>query len=195
MGYSDALDDDSSEGGVRTFKDSPPMRKPSGALVKALLIHGASTLTYWDYEGASSDDTADDSGGGWERDGVARIGDATVMGGTESLELTSFGTTSNASFGALPDASQGFGRVNLDSIVLDHTSTPYGSSSSSSALSSRRLGLWVREHSLASGESISFKFHVISGEEPFKATLTWYDPPNSYSAAKQLLHDFKLVSL
>ncbi len=85
---------------------------------------------------------------------------------------------------APPDVYQGFGRVDLSGVVLSQSSTP----------ASNALGLWCsKDLSISSGATLSFTFHVTSSAQPLKATLVWYDPANSVSAAKQLLNDLDLT--
>ena len=124
-----------------------------GALVKALLVHGAAAMAAWDRMDL-------DSG--------------------ESL----FQTLDSPP----PDMSQGFGRVTLDATLLSAATTP------AAAASSAKGGLWARPaESVASGETVAFRFRVVSAAVPLKATLCWFDPENSVAAGRQLLNDLDLT--
>jgi hypothetical protein len=86
--------------------------------------------------------------------------------------------------GTPPDNHQGFGRLDLSLSLFTDKSTPANDGAS----------LWVTDSgSVTSGHSISYNFHLVSAAQPLKATLAWYDPANSVSAAKQLLHDLDLT--
>jgi len=83
-----------------------------------------------------------------------------------------------------PDFHQGFGRLDLSLVLLTEASVPSRDGPS----------LWVTDSgSLSSGQSISYTVHLVSAAQPLKATLAWYDPANSVSASKQLLHDLDLT--
>jgi hypothetical protein len=93
-------------------------------------------------------------------------------------------TPQRVTLGNPPDFHQGFGRLDLSQVLLTEASTPAKDGAS----------LWVTDSgSLLSGKSISYTLHLVSAAQPLKATLAWYDPANSVSASKQLLHDLDLT--
>lgn len=90
---------------------------------------------------------------------------------------------------APPDFYQGFGRIDLSSVLLPPSSTP---ATTGAGLG---LGLWCTDSSIvSSGASVTYTFRVVSAARPFKATLVWYDPPNYFTfATKMLLNDLDLT--
>eukprot|EP01041_Mallomonas_annulata_P002728 gene2728-5374_t len=84
-----------------------------------------------------------------------------------------------------PGPDQGFGRVQLDT-VLYHPS-----------ISSDYFDLFVDEFSLTSYQTRAYQITSTSSTAsvPIKVTISWIDPANSSSAAKQLLHDIDLSAM
>lgn len=80
-----------------------------------------------------------------------------------------------------PDVYQGYGRVNLQSILptVVHTDAPFT--------------LFMDQNSLAELTEKTYAVEVTSTGQPLKVTLSWFDPPNEVFAAKYLLHDLDLV--
>ncbi|TFJ84083.1 hypothetical protein NSK_004556 [Nannochloropsis salina CCMP1776] len=80
-----------------------------------------------------------------------------------------------------PDLAQGHGRIKIDA-VLDF----YGHFSL----------FFADKQSLASGKSRTYYFQIAAASNassvPLQVTLCWIDPPNSFTAQKQLLHDLDL---
>lgn len=112
-----------------------------GALVKAMIIHSTIAMVAWDtefYPNAPSD-----------------------VGKTATLVSLS----SSAGGDGPPDNYQGFGRVDLSTVLLPSTSTPGNGNDG--------LSLWCSDAlSISSGAPArEFTFHVVSSSKPFKATL------------------------
>ena len=84
-----------------------------------------------------------------------------------------------------PDEHQGFGRIALN------TSLPTVLRASPRAGAS---ALFIDENAtgLVSGEEKNYSWVTFDSSVPFAVTLSWYDPPNSVAASKQLLHDLNL---
>lgn len=92
------------------------------------------------------------------------------------------GTPKDRIFGTPPDVYQGHGRPLLaDTLPLAGTTTS-------------DLDLFVvSEGSVSSSSSVTYYYRCTSRTTPLQATLVWYDPPNSLSATKQVLHDLDLT--
>jgi len=108
---------------------------PSGALVKAMMIHSA-------------------------------------------VPMSSYGSSKIT---GLPDMQQGYGRINLHSLLPLKTFEAIGST------------LFIDEQTLSSYSEIVYNVSVTNTQHPFKVTISWYDPPNTEFAAKVLLHDLDLI--
>ena len=72
-----------------------------------------------------------------------------------------------------PDVYQGYGRVNLDSILNSH--------------------LFVDQSYLTELTKNTYSIQLNSSNVQLKVTLCWMDPPNEAFSAKYLLHDLDLV--
>eukprot|EP01041_Mallomonas_annulata_P002618 gene2618-5114_t len=82
--------------------------------------------------------------------------------------------------GTPPDSIQGYGRIGISTVLpLKYTYD---------------FDLFVADL-VAIGEysSIGYNVLVADGTVPFKATISWYDPPNTGTPAKALLHDLDLT--
>eukprot|EP00615_Pteridomonas_danica_P019862 CAMPEP_0114388792 /NCGR_PEP_ID=MMETSP0102-20121206/8206_1 /TAXON_ID=38822 ORGANISM="Pteridomonas danica, Strain PT" /NCGR_SAMPLE_ID=MMETSP0102 /ASSEMBLY_ACC=CAM_ASM_000212 /LENGTH=323 /DNA_ID=CAMNT_0001546433 /DNA_START=147 /DNA_END=1118 /DNA_ORIENTATION=- len=91
-----------------------------------------------------------------------------------------------------PDNSQGFGRINLEKVLLGSKDYP-GQTTGYTGIG-EKISIWFENSgSITSSSMISYRFRVVSTTEPLKATLVWYDPPNSVAASTQLLHDLDLT--
>ena len=109
---------------------------PSGALIKAMMIHSA-------------------------------------------VPMSSYGSSKIS--GLPPDMQQGYGRINLYSLLPLKTFEASGST------------LFIDEQTLSSYSEIVYNVSVTNTQHPFKVTISWYDPPNTEFAAKVLLHDLDLI--
>ena len=78
-----------------------------------------------------------------------------------------------------PDYKQGFGRVQLNTVL------PLGTTSFDLFVSDRQTISTNATHNLT--------YHVTDSSVAFQATLTWFDPAASTTATKQLLHDLDLL--
>ena len=81
---------------------------------------------------------------------------------------------------AYPGHEQGFGRVQLDSVLLHPGVTTSG------------LDLYIEEVVLEEEDSFDWVLTVTSNTLPLKVTIAWVDPANVVSASKQLLNDIDL---
>eukprot|EP01032_Pedospumella_encystans_P012778 gene12778-14757_t len=84
---------------------------------------------------------------------------------------------------SLPDIYQGYGRVNLASLLPQMVYTD--------ALSP--FTLFMDEMKLSELTEKVYTVHVTSSAQPLKVTLSWFDPPNEVFAARFLLHDLDLL--
>lgn len=84
---------------------------------------------------------------------------------------------------SLPDTYQGFGRVNLASLLPQMIYSAAGSP----------FTLFMDEMKLSELTEKVYAVQVSSAAQPLKVTLSWFDPPNEVFAARFLLHDLDLV--
>lgn len=77
-----------------------------------------------------------------------------------------------------PDLIQGHGRVKIDN-VLD--------------FSGQFSSYLIDKQFVESGQSRRYYFQVSESTVPLQFCLAWIDPPNSFTAQKQLLHDLDLI--
>ena len=96
------------------------------------------------------------------------------------MSIYNYGTTeSNVNLGATPDIYQGFGRIDFANVL------PLN-------------GIYIFDlfvvDLMVIGENanIEFSVKVSSSARPLRATLAWYDPPNSGNPAKALLNNLDL---
>lgn len=82
---------------------------------------------------------------------------------------------------AYPGNEQGFGRVMLSNVLVQSGITTSG------------MDLYVNDITIASKGVKSLVVSVTSSSFPLKVTISWMDPPNVVSAAKQLLNDIDLT--
>ena len=80
-----------------------------------------------------------------------------------------------------PDMQQGYGRINLNTLL---PLKPFAATGST---------LFIDEQSLPSFSELIYNVTVSDIAHPFKVTISWYDPPNTEFAAKFLLHDLDLI--
>jgi len=109
---------------------------------------------------------------------------AIVLHSGSSMTLYNWGTAQgNVALGAPPDMYQGYGRINLKN-VLPLTGVS-------------NFDLFVADLVLV-GENanIDYSVQVTGSGKPLRATIAWYDPPNSGKPARALLNnlDLKFVS-
>ena len=80
-----------------------------------------------------------------------------------------------------PDIFQGFGRVNLINILplIHYTKNSYT--------------LYIDQSVLTPLSEYRYIVFVRSTLQPLRATISWFDPPNTEFAAKVLLHDLDLI--
>lgn len=81
---------------------------------------------------------------------------------------------------AYPGNKQGFGRVQLDEVLVYSGVTTSG------------LDLFIEEATLSQNDVLNWTVVVTSNSIPLKATIAWVDPANIVSASKQLLNDVDL---
>mmetsp|Transcript_6327 Transcript_6327/g.10347 ORF Transcript_6327/g.10347 Transcript_6327/m.10347 type:complete len:885 (+) Transcript_6327:82-2736(+) len=81
---------------------------------------------------------------------------------------------------AYPGNEQGFGRVQLDEVLVYSGVTTSG------------LDLFIEEATLSQNDVLNWTVVVTSNTIPLKATIAWVDPANIVSASKQLLNDVDL---
>lgn len=104
---------------------------------------------------------------------------ATLLNGATDMAPGQYGTGSKQELSAIPDMSQGWGRLDLKQsldpvlpTVNEFTDEPAG---------------------LATDEFRDFQYSVIDTSVPFKATLVWSDYPGSVHAALELVNDLDLM--
>jgi len=103
-----------------------------------------------------------------------------VNGGNSLTAWNAAGEFGFTELGTAPDIAQGFGRFQMTRTA---PLTENGG-----------LNLFVADsQTIGSYETLNWTFAITNESFPFQATITWYDPPNSVSAADQLLHDLDLV--
>lgn len=82
-----------------------------------------------------------------------------------------------------PGPEQGFGRLQLNNVLPLSGVTPAG------------FDLFVQDVTLNILATKTYSVSVTSSASPFKATISWMDPPNSVYASKQLLNNIDLTVL
>jgi subtilisin family serine protease len=82
---------------------------------------------------------------------------------------------------SVPDTYQGYGRVNLASVlpIVSHAKAAFT--------------LFMDQNWLPELHENVYSVSVSSNAQPLKVTISWFDPPNQVFAAKYLLHDLDLV--
>ena len=80
-----------------------------------------------------------------------------------------------------PDFNQGYGRIDLLNILplVIYDKCPYA--------------LFLDEAVLTPLTEYTYKVYVKSLSQPLKATISWFDPPNTEFAARVLIHDLDLL--
>ncbi len=119
---------------VRQYLRNVCRHTPSGALLKALLIHGAVPMT---------------------------------------------GQYTPSEVGAVPDNSQGWGRVNLESSLYPAYPSTWQFRDSPA-------------DTLATGDQRTYTFNISNTGVPFRATLVWTDFPSSPTAGGGLVNELRL---
>ncbi len=76
-------------------------------------------------------------------------------------------------------SQEGFGVIDLAGTII--------------ALEENTFSLTDEWSGLAQGEEITYTYHISDSAAPFKATLTWADPPAEPGSAKTLVNDLDLV--
>jgi hypothetical protein len=80
-----------------------------------------------------------------------------------------------------PGPEQGYGRIQLNQVLVYEGVTPYG------------FDLFVDEIVLTNHSSVNYTVQILGSTSPLKVTICWTDPPNSVMAARQLLNDVDLT--
>jgi hypothetical protein len=127
---------------------------PSGYLTKAIILHSGSPMMTFP--------------------------SSLVANSYESRNLISF----DKEIRTPPDYQQGFGRINLSSVLPISGYDP---------LDPAKFDLFIDDAELASSYRVNYEVNVWSSSIPLKVTISWYDPPNIGFSPRLLVHDLDLI--
>lgn len=128
---------------------------------------------------------------GWYPSGAKNVDDAFVPSGAllKAVVIHSGKQMTGTGVGTYPGMSQGFGRVDLDSVLkLSPQATP------------ERGTLYVRSTKVGTQQRVELdqgasfaKVFTMTGNGKLKATLVWMDPPSAINANTNLVNDLDLT--
>jgi hypothetical protein len=106
---------------------------------------------------------------------------AVILHSGSQMALYNYGTSDgNVVLKATPDFYQGFGRINLGNVLPLQGVYDFD--------------LFVVDlYVIGENSNVVFTIDVTGSSKPLRATLAWYDPPNSGKPAKALLSDLDLT--
>ncbi len=84
---------------------------------------------------------------------------------------------------SFPGNEQGYGKIQLDKVLVINGITPYG------------FDLFIDEITLTRYTTKNYSVQILGSTSPLKITICWIDPPNFVFSSQQLLNDVDVTIL